>query len=233
MSTTATQLRALLKINLHNDQALTDPTDYDNFLTYGQEMIVRDSPGTLGTKEGTIATAAGTRIYSLATDFYQMRGVFFADNGYKLDCIPVNEFMETVERLPTIASAAPLGYCIVGYDEGTPDAWRLKFDRNPDAIYAYKYWYYWMPAAISGTAVPAIAGIGFGRLLVAAATMIGSERNDSSSYQLAASIYEREIVAYRAFNAQSPDYRPVINPGGMDRRSGSTLRLGDHFPIDY
>ena len=93
MALAADTLRTLLLANLHADKTYSDPGDLNTFLTLGQRRIVRDSPWTLGTKEGTISVVASTRAYELASDFYQMRSMFYATNGIHLEPIMVNEFV--------------------------------------------------------------------------------------------------------------------------------------------
>lgn len=229
MAMTATQLRARLKANIHNLAGLTDPDDYDLFLTLGQQRMVRDSPATLGIKEGTISVVANTRTYSLASDVHRVKGVFYPTNNIWLDCIPVSEFIQTVERLSTIPSGAPEGYCVTGYSVSGA-AWTIAFDHIPDASYTYKYWYYWMPADVSGTAIPPVSAIGFGTALLWAATMEAREAYDPSGYQQAAVIYERELAKYKAFDVQGPDYQMMLQPDGLYRGGGSTLRLPPEFP---
>ena len=230
MALAADTLRTLLKANLHNDQTYSDPGDLNTFLTLGQRQIVHDAPWVLGTKEGTLSVVASTRSYELAADFYQMRSMFYATNGIHLEPIMVNEFVELVERLPTIPSGAPRGYCVTGYDV-TNAGWMVSFDYIPDASYTYKYWYYWMPADISGTATPPVSAIGFDELLLWAATMLARERNDPDGAVSASAFYERHLAEYKKFQVQGPDYAAVSRADFGVRAGGSTLKLPSTYPV--
>jgi hypothetical protein len=222
-------LRTMLKRNLHGDAGLTDPDDYNTFLTLGQEMMVQDSPSSLGVKEGSLNITSAARKYALASDFYQMRGVFNPTVGWSLDPIPQKEFIETVERLASIPSGPPRGYSVIGID-GTTGFWQISFDYTPDQNYTLKYWYYWVPAAITGTAVPPVSAAGFDTCLVWAATKVGLQGKDPSGYALALEMYENEMKQFRNFDAQGPDRDIVLSPSEGYVRAGSTLRLPPQFP---
>lgn len=230
MAMTATQLRARLKANIHNLAGLTDPDDYDLFLTLGQQRMVRDSPATLGIKSGSLSLVDNTREYSLAADVYQVKGVFYPTGNKWLTAIPVGEFIRTVEWLATIPEGQPEGYCVTRWD-ATSGFWKIAFDHDPGASLTYTYWYYWMPADISGTAVPAVSAIGFGTALLWAATMEARQGYDMKGLEQAQIIYEREMIKYRAFDAQGPDYHMALNPDSYGG-GGSTLRLPPEYPAD-
>jgi hypothetical protein len=231
MALTLCNLAKMVKSNLHNDADLVDPDDYYLYLTLGQEMMVQDSPSTLGVKDGTLAlTLALGRKYSLATDFYQNRGMFLTTTNCSLNCIPVKQFMETVERLSTVPSGPPRGYCITGVDSAT-GLWQVAFDYIPDDSYTVKYWYYWMPPTLEDPAeIPPVSAIGFDTCLVWAATKMGLQGKDPSGYAMASQMYEKEMKQFKDFNPQGPDYTPVLQPSGSYVRSGSTLRLPPQFP---
>ena len=225
--TTGTNLAILLNSYLHNDISFSS-TDRLTYLTLGQQRIVRDEPTKLATKEATITTAAGTREYSLATDFYMMQGIWLQANGWKLDPYLDAEFIETVERIPTIPSGPPTGYTVLGYDEtiGTP-AFRIRFNYNPDDIYAIKYWYYYMPAAVS-SATPAISAMGFDELLLWAATMIALQPKDPEGSATAMQNYLLCLDAFRSYRPMGPDYHPTFRAKSQDQRPRSPL--GPHYP---
>lgn len=231
MALTATQLRALLKANLHNDTTFTDPDDLNTFLTLGQARIVRDAPHVLGVKEASLSlTVAAGREYSLASDFYQMRAIWYQTSGYALEAVPFSRFIDEVERLPTIPSGPPQSYTITGYSVAD-SAIKLRVDKTPAETMTVEYWYYWMPADISGATTPAISAIGFGELILWAGTMIARERNDPDGFIQAAGIYERILGEYQSYDPTRPDRASVVRNPALDMRGGgSTLRMPPEFP---
>lgn len=232
MALTEYQLYTLLKRNLHNDATLTS-TDFATYLTLAQERIVQDSPSSLGVKEAVISVTQSTRVYSLASDFFQMRAMYCSTESRWIDPVPVKEFVETVERLGTIPDGTPLAYCVRGFDDST-GLWQVAFDHVPTTSYTYGYQYYWKPQAmtiVNQTTVPPVSAVGFGKLIVDAATMIATEANDPERFQIAAAAYELGMRQYRCFNPMGPDYTPQLRPGDGVYR-GSTWRLPDTFPAD-
>jgi hypothetical protein len=229
MALTNTELRSLLKANLHSDTTYTDPGDLNTFLTLGQERIVHDSPHTLGPKQGTLSlTVAAGRSYDLASDFYQMKAIFYPTSGVWLEPVMAGEWIEIVETLSSIPSGEPDQYTIRW--DVTNALWQVVFNMTPSASMTYYYWYYPMPAAISGAGTCLISSIGFSALLLEAATMIALSRNDPDGAAVAATNYARLLPDYRSYNTMGPDYVPVLRPG-MSR--ASTNQLGPHFPADW
>ena len=227
MPLTGTQLSTLFTTYMHEDILLSTQNKLD-YLTLGQERIVRDAPTILAKKEATITTVASTQEYSLASDFYKMHAIWLQANGWKLYPIPAAEFIETVERIPTIPSGPPTGYTILGYDTtiGTP-AMRLRFNYNPDAAYSIEYWYHYMPAAITGSATPAISAMGFTELLLWAAVMIALQPKDPQGHAQAAANYERNLEQFMSYRPMAPDYTPTLRAGDGAR---TRFPLGPHYP---
>ena len=152
---TGTELSALLLTYLRNDASLS-AADKLTLLTLGQNRIIRDAPSVLRQKSGTLSlTIVAGREYSLASDFFMMTGVYLQEVGYKLEPMLFNEWLETVERLPSIPSGPPTRYTILGFDESqvTP-RWRIRFKYIPDGSYTINYWYHQMPADITADATP-------------------------------------------------------------------------------
>lgn len=228
MALTNTQLRALLKANLHNDTTYSDPTDLDSFLTLGQERIVQDSPHTLGIKSATLSLTVAGRSYDLASTFYQMRGLYYPTSGILCEPVGSGEWVEIVETQATVPSGIPDKYMLSW--NATTSLWQVTFNMTPSASMTYYYWYFWMPAAISGSGTCTISSLGFGHLLLEAATMCALERNDPSGHDLAAKNYARLLPSYQAYSPMQPDYVPILRPG-MDR--GLSNRLGPHYPAEW
>lgn len=227
MPLNAASLRTLLKENLHKDSTFSDPGDLNTFLSLGQRRIVKDSPGTLGSKEGTLSITSAAREYSLASDFYQMLGVFLPATNALISPLPFARWQEEVEYQSSVPSGDPDSYRIVGYSESS-SAWRLRWDKTPDTSRTVYYWYWWLPIDITGTATPAVSAIGFDELLVWAATMIARERNDPQGAAVAFQRYTELLRAYRAFGVQGPDYWAALGSDGGRMFS----RLGPRYPVD-
>ena len=230
MALTAAQLRALLKANLHNDSTFTDPDDLNSYLTLGQERIVQDCPNLLGSKYSTITTSTSTRQYALASDCDQVYAVWDQTNGIKLVYIAPADFIEKVERLPTIPSGVSLAYTIIGY-VAADSALEIVLSATPASAGTLKYWYQWSPSAITGSSTPALCTLGWSSLLLNAASMLATGRNDPDASAYYTRIYEKGAEIARAWHPASPDYTPSLDPVSY-RRGGSTLRLPTQFPLD-
>lgn len=231
MALTATQLRALLKANLHNDSTYSDPDDLNTFLTLGQERIVKDCPQLLGRKYSTITTTTSTREFALATDVYQVYAVWNQTDGFKLTFVPQQDFIETVERLPTIGSGPATEYTILGW-VAADSVMKLVLNLTPSAAGTLKYWYWWMPAAISGSSTPALSSLGWSELLLNAASMIALGRNDPDASSFFEKKYDKLMEAARAWHPAAPDYAPALDP--IERAPfGQTLRLPPSYPSRY
>jgi hypothetical protein len=226
MALTNAELRTLLKANIHKDSTFSDPDDLNTFLTLGQERIVRDSPTTLGTKEGTLSLTTGGRVYDLASDFYQMKGVFYPTNSLWLEPVAMSLWLEQVEAQASIASGEPYLYVIWGFD-ATNAVQQIKFNYTPSASMTYYYWYYWFPIAITGSATSPISSLGFSELLLEAATMSALKRNDPDGYAVALTNYQRLLREYREYRPEAPDQDIVLAPS--TRRV--TSRLGPYYPV--
>ncbi len=229
MALTATELRSLLKEALHKDSTYTDPGDLNTFLTLGQERIVRESPHTLGAKATTLATVASTQEYNLASDFFQMRSIWLASTSDQLIALGHDRWVSSVESLATIPTGSPQWYCIFGWDS-TNALWDIRLNPTPDAIYTIKYFYYWIPTAITGTATPAICSIGFSELLLEAAIMIARARNDPEGRVESTQMYRVLMQDYKAFSAQGPDYKPHLASHMVEGQRGHTVTLPPEFP---
>lgn len=228
----ADSLRSLLKENLHNDETFTDPGDLNNLLTLGQERIIQDSPHTLGNQDGTITTVADqTTPYDLASDFYKLSkgGIWDASNSLQLEPMPAGLWAGNFKALSTIPGGPPQYYKITFFDSVTDNVWKLEFYPIPDAIITIAYYYYLLPAVISGTTKPAICEIGFSQLLLDAATFIGLKRNDPEGSTQYFRDYLAGLERYESYNpqgaAETHRLRPPVMGGG-----GTTLRLPPEFP---
>jgi hypothetical protein len=228
---TGTELAALLTTYLHNDVSFTTANKL-TYLNLGLKRIVRDSPLTFRKKEATLSlTAVAGREYSLASDFYVMLAIWHQTTGNKLSPCLTSEFIEGVERLPTIPSGPPLEYTILGFDESveTP-AWRIRFDKTPDASYTVTYWYTPMPTAISADVTPGISTMGFDELLLWAAAMIALQPKDPDGHMTAKQNYGENLAAWDSYRAMGPDYTPMLRPASEDYSSKSQFPLGPNFP---
>lgn len=209
--TTGTELSTLLTTYLHNDVSLS-AADKLLYLNLGQKRIVRDAPTVLRKKSATLSiSVAGDREYSLASDFYMMSAVWIKSVGIKLFPIGPSEFIDDVERMPTIASSYPTGYIILGYDESqdTP-AWRIRFNKTPDTDYTVYYWYYYFPPVITAGSTPVISSIGYDELLLWAAAMIALQPKDPEGFKLAAANYRMNLESFSSYIPVSPDYTPQL-----------------------
>ena len=228
--TTGTALSALLDDYVHNDIRLTAANKL-TYLTLGQQRIVRDSPTSIFVKQATISvTVAIGREYSLASDFHMMQAIWLQTQGWKLDPMGDAEFIETVERIPTIPSGPPRMYTILGFDEsqGTP-AFRIRFDYTPDASYTVTYWYYYMPGTLTGSATPALSAMGFDELLLWATAMIILQQKDPTGYASAVQQYQACLDTFKSYRPMGPDYTPLFRPQSNDYRPRVGW-LGPHFP---
>lgn len=225
----ADTLRTLLKVNLHNDSALTDPTDYNMYLTLGQNRIVRDCPEALGVKKGSATLATDSRLVYLATDFFQMVSVHIPSENRWLDYLGMQVWSEEIEASSDIPTGVPYQYSIYSNLAAATPTWYMVLNRTPADTYTLYYWYYWIPAAISGTTVPPHSAIGFENLIVWAATMVAREPRDQAGYQTAVQHYERELAALRAHSPAKPGWKPAMNRLRRGDGGGSTLRLPDTF----
>jgi len=209
--TTGTELSTLLTTYLHNDVSLS-AADKLLYLNLGQKRIVRDAPTVLRKKLASLSiSVAGDREYSLASDFYMMAGVWIKSVGIKLFPMGQSEFIDDVERMPTIASSHPTGYIILGYDESqdTP-AWRIRFNKTPDGDYTVYYWYYYFPPVITAGSTPVISSIGYDELLLWASAMIALQPKDPEGFNLAAANYAANLQAFSSYIPVSPDYTPQL-----------------------
>ena len=209
--TTGTELSTLLTTYLHNDVSLS-AADKLLYLNLGQKRIVRDAPTVLRKKSGTLSiSVAGDREYSLASDFYMMSAVWIKSVGIKLFPMGPSEFIDDVERMPTIASSYPTGYIILGYDESqdTP-SWRIKFNKTPDTDYTVYYWYYYFPPVITAGSTPVISSIGYDELLLWASAMIALQPKDPEGFKIAYANYQANLESFSSYIPVSPDYTPVL-----------------------
>src|SRR5262245_41570599 len=205
MPLTISQLEARLLFNLRNDTQFTTSL-LDTYLTLCQERMVRDSPHTLGIKRSTVSIVAADQQALVASDVFQIIAVWLPAMSSRLTYVPHRRFVEDYELLTTIPSGAPHSYTVSNYDESV-SKWNIRFDTQADASYTLTYWYYWMPAAISGTtAVPAISGIGFGELLIWAATMVARETNDPDGMAVAKMHYDTGMLEYSTYIPARPDW---------------------------
>lgn len=225
----ADTLRTILKRRLHNDAAYTDPTDFNIYLTLGQQRIVRDWPAGLGVKSATLSLTGAARSYALASDVYQILRVNIPSQNRVLEYCPMGRWLEEVEQQNVIGSGTPRMYTISGVrlDDATPTQ-EMIFDLLPDTLTCY-YWYYWMPIAISGTTVPPHSAAGFDNLLLAAATMMALQEKNPDGTGMAAQLYEAELAAFRRYSPASPGWRPRMGPREMYEHEGSTLELPGGF----
>lgn len=227
-------LRTLLKRKLHNDAALTDPTDFNIYLTLGQNRIVRDCPAGLGVKSATLSLTAASRSYALASDVYQVVRVNIPSQNCWLEYVPPGRWIEEIEGQNVIGSGTPQQYTISGVrlDDATP-VLELIVDLVPDTLTAY-YWYYWMPAAATGTTVLPHCAAGFDNLVLAAAAMIALEDKNPDEFLVAVQNYERELKAFRDYTAFRPGWRPRMGPKDMwEDEGGSTLTVSGAFGGSY
>jgi hypothetical protein len=227
---TGTELSALFSVYMHNDAALTAANKL-TYLNLGLKRILRDAPSTFRLKEATITTADGTQEYSLASDFYLMAAMWLQSTGRKLSPMLAGEFIDTVERMPTIPEGPPEEYIIMGYDESqdTP-AWRVRFDKTCDAIYSVEYWYNPVPTAITADATPAISSMGFDELLLWAAVMIALQPKDPDGHQIARGNYLENLAEWKAYRTSRPDYVPVLRPASEEYATSTRFPLTPHYP---
>lgn len=232
MSYNGTELSALMDDYIHNDAGMT-ATRKLQYLTMGQQRIIHDLPFVIGTKEATLSlTLALGRTYSLASDFYMMESVFLPTTSVKMTPVLHSEMIDSIDRLASTPSGTPSEYTILGYDTtiATP-ACRIRFNYTPDASYTVYYWYKYMPAAITATAIPALSYLGFDELLVLAASMIALQPKDPQGYAYTKQCYEQEAERARQYRPMQADHTPVLRSNWYDH-TGSTLRLSDHFPVE-
>jgi hypothetical protein len=219
------ELRTRLKANLHNDVKLTDPDDFNIFLNLGMERIVRDSPHTLGIKRATLSLTDAARDYDLASDFYQMAtDIFISSENAVVTAKGLHRWINEVEYQETVPSGTPEEYCVTGINSSTA-VWQVSFDRTPSTAMTAYYWYRWMPAAISGTATstPVISALGFGELLLWAATVAGRTSNDPEGLAEAEALYQKHLKEYRCFDPQQPARIPVWGTSQQENRHGGLL----------
>lgn len=202
---TGTELSALLKTFIHSDADFS-AADLLLYLNLGQKRIIRDAPSVLRKKQATLAITSDSREYSLASDFYQMVSLWIKTVGIKLSPMAPGEFIEYVERMPSIPSGYPEGYIILGYDESqeTP-AWRIRFDRTPDTDYTVYYWYHYFPATITADATPLLSSMGFDELLLWSSAMIALQPKDPEGHKSARTNYLANLSEFRAYIPQSKD----------------------------
>lgn len=228
---TGTELSALFTVYMHNDASLTAANKL-TYLNLGLKRIVRDAPSTFRQKEATITTADGTQEYSLASDFYLMSAMWLQSTGKKLTPMLTAEFIDNVERIPTIPEGPPEEYIIMGFDESqdTP-AWRVRFDKTCDDIYSVEYWYNPMPSAITADVEPSISLMGFDELLLWASAMIALQPKDPAGHQIARGNYLENLKEWQTYRASRPDYTPVLRPASEEYYSGTKFPLTPHYPI--
>jgi len=224
-------IRALLKQNLHKDTTFSDPGDLDTFLDLGKERIIQDSPHTLGVKTQTITTTASQQEDDLASDFWKIRGVWEAAQGQHLQSLPHSEWIDFVERLPTLPEGKPTHYNITVYDASST-VWKIRFYPTPDGALTIKVFYWWMPAEFTGTGTHLLSSLGFGELLMWAGTMIARSRNDPDGAQEAERHYNELMREYRHHNPQGPDSTSRLRShmASDGAGGGSTLRLPPEYP---
>ena len=225
---TGTGLSSLLLTYLRNDASLS-ASDLLLLLNLGQKRIIRDAPYILRQKSGTLSLVNPTREYSLASDFYMMTGIYLQSTGKKIEAVLANEWLETVERLPTIPSGPPTQYTILGFDEsqGSP-AWRIIFNYIPSSDLTVTYWYRQMPSDITADSIPVISSMGFDELLLWASALVGLEPRDPAGANNARMFYAENLASFREYRPMAMDYKPTLRsdyPIG-----GSTLRLPTEFP---
>jgi hypothetical protein len=115
-----------------------------------------------------------------------------------------------------------MAYTISNFDTSA-GAYGIRFDHISDASYTLAYWYYFMPADISGTGVPIVSGMGFDETLIWAATMIARENNDPEGHAVAKAHFDEGMEEFKAYDPASPDWDMVQMPDDMHNYRSSIL----------
>jgi hypothetical protein len=190
---TLSDLRSLVKDNIHNDSSVSD-SRIDSWINLAQDdaeqKVLRRYLGALS----NIITEDGVNSYVIMEqDFRSFRQFWQTDSPAKLSYVPYDEFVRY--KPDPLQKGKPIRWSFLRFTSGFPT---ILFDPIPDDAYTIEYEYLAnLPDLINDSDVSLISQLGWDKILEAGASKRYYRKRSTADYQVWKDIHEENLDEFR------------------------------------